>query len=173
MNLQLMYSSELIQARTRELGARISKDFHDLPLVAVCVLKGAAIFFADLVRSLSIETEMDFVRMSSYAGSTSSSGKVTFSKDMEIPIKDKHVLIVEDIVDTGLSVSYLRHVLEARNPLSIRICALIDKLERRQVQVKVHYPGFVLREGFIVGYGLDYAEKYRQLPGIFKLVSEK
>ncbi len=172
MKLKEIFKPDLIQNRVRELGEEISRDFQDRSLVAVCVLKGAFIFYADLIRSLSIEPEMDFVRMSSYADRTSSSGKVIFSKDMEISIKGKNVLIVEDIVDTGRSVSYLRRVLEGRDPESVRLCALIDKHERREVQVKVDYAGFVLKKGFIVGYGLDCAERYRKLPGIYTLIPE-
>jgi hypoxanthine phosphoribosyltransferase len=173
MKLKQIIRPELIQSRVKELGSEISRDFIDRSLVAVCVLKGAFIFYADLMRSLSIELEMDFVRMSSYADKTSSSGKVIFSKDMEISVKGKNVLIVEDIVDTGRSVSYLRRVLEERDPESVSLCALIDKHERREVRVSVDYAGFVLQQGFIVGYGLDYAEKYRKLPGIHQLIPEK
>ncbi|WP_028574229.1 hypoxanthine phosphoribosyltransferase [Desulfonatronovibrio hydrogenovorans] len=172
MHLKEVFGQDVIRKRIEEMAKDISSDFQDKPLVTVCVLKGAFIFYADLVRSMSIDPEMDFVRMSSYGDQTSSSGKVIFSKDMEIPIKGKHVLIVEDIVDTGRSVSYLRRVLEARGPQSISVCALIDKHERREVDVKVDYAGFALQRGFIVGYGLDYAEKYRNLPGVFEIVPD-
>lgn len=172
MQLKEIIGAEQIKNRVQEMGQKISSDYQDQSLVTVCVLKGAFIFYADLVRALSIDPEMDFVRMSSYGNQTSTSGKVVFSKDMEIPVKGKNVLIVEDIVDTGHSVSYLKKVLEARGPDSIKTCALIDKHERREVPISVDYAGFVLQRGFIVGYGLDYAEKYRNLPGIFELLPE-
>ncbi|HCO12470.1 MAG TPA: hypoxanthine phosphoribosyltransferase, partial [Desulfonauticus sp.] len=133
------------------------------------VLKGAFLFFADLVRAIDLNLEVDFVRLSSYANQKSRTGKVIFSKDMELPIEGKHLLLVEDIVDTGHSMAYLKKVLEARKAESVKICALIDKKERREVDVEVDYAGFVLEKGFIVGYGLDYAEKYRNLSGVFEL----
>ncbi len=173
MKLKEIYSPELIQHRVRELGAQISMDYKDRSLVAVCVLKGAVFFYADLIRGLSIEPEMDFVRMSSYADKSFSTGDVIFSRDMEISVQGRNVLIVEDIVDTGHSVSCLNRILHDRGPESVRLCALIDKRERREVRVRVDYAGFVLNSGFIVGYGLDYAEKYRNLPGIFQLIMEK
>lgn len=173
MRLKPLFTPDIIQGRVNELGARISRDFKDQPVVAVCVLKGAVIFYADIIRSLSIETEMDFVRISSYGDQTVSNGNVIFSKDLEIPVKGKHVLIVEDIIDTGRSISCLKRVFEDKNPESISLCALIDKHERREVQVKLDYAGFVLQEGFIVGYGMDCAEKYRNLTGIFQLIPEE
>lgn len=173
MKLKEIFGPNLIHNRVKKLGRQISWDFRDRPLVAVCVLKGAFMFYADLVRALSIEPETDFVRMSSYADRTSPSGKMVFSKDMEISVRGKHVLIVEDIVDTGHSVSYLSRVLKDRGPESVNLCALIDKHERREIQVRVDYPGFVLQQGFLVGYGLDYAERYRNLPGIFQLIFDK
>ncbi len=173
MKLEKIFGPDLIRNKIHRLGAQISRDFKDRPLVAVCVLKGAFVFYADLIRSLSIEPEIDFVRMSSYADNTTSTGKIVFSKDMEISVKDKNVLIVEDIVDTGRSVSYLSRVLEERGPKSVSLCALIDKQERREVLIRVDYTGFVVQKGFIVGYGLDYAEKYRNLPGIFQLIPDE
>ena len=170
MELKVIYAQRDIQARVQELGAQISRDYSSEPLVAVCVLKGAFVFFADLMRALSIEPEMDFVRLSSYADQTSTTGKVIVSRDMEISVEGKNVLIVEDIVDTGYSISYLTKVLGARKPKSIKVCALLDKRERREVDIHVDYPGFVLEKGFVVGYGLDYAEKYRNLDGIYELV---
>lgn len=151
------------------MAGDISRDFQDRELIAVCVLKGAYVIFADLMRRLTISPEMDFIRLSSYADGTSTSGRMVFSKDMELSIKDRDVLVVEDIVDTGYSMDYLSKVLHARQPASVNICSLIDKRERRQVEVKVDYPGFILEKGFIVGYGLDYAERYRELPGIFEI----
>lgn len=169
MKFECIYSREQIENRVRELGKEISVHYGDEPLVCVCVLKGAYAFFTDLMRNLSIHPLMDFVRLSSYADQTSRQSRMVFSKDMEIDIKDKHVLVVEDIVDTGHSMKFLSKVLEARSPKSIKIAAMIDKGERREVDVQVDFVGFTLEKGFIVGYGLDYAEKYREMDGIFNL----
>ena len=173
MALTELFNPDIIQKRVLELGAEISRDFQDKKIIAVCVLKGAVLFYSDLIRTLNIDMEMDFVRLSSYGNEKSSSGNVTFSIDMETSIKDRHVLIVEDIIDTGLSITHLLRILKDRNPRSLSLCALIDKQERRQVQVQVDYTGFVLQEGFIVGYGLDYAQKYRNLPGVFNLSQDE
>ncbi len=164
-----LFDRSQIEARARELGREISDHYGEEPLVCVCVLKGAYAFFTDLMRNLTIHPTMDFVRLSSYADQTSRKSKMVFSKDMEIDIRDKHVLVVEDIVDTGHSMSFLLKVLEARGPRSIKIAAMIDKTERREVDVNVDFVGFPLDRGYIVGYGLDYAEQYRELDGIYDL----
>lgn len=172
MELQEIFSDQEIQSRVRELGNMISSDYQGESVVAVCVLKGAFAFFSDLVRHIDdrVDLQVDFVRLASYADQTSRSGKMVFSKDMEIDIKDRNVLVIEDIVDTGHSMQYLKKVLAAREPKSVRIAAMIDKTERREVDdVAVDYPGFALSKGYIVGYGLDYAERYRNLAGIFDL----
>lgn len=169
MRFKEILTADQINKRICEMAGDISRDFQDRELIAVCVLKGAYVIFADLMRRLTISPEMDFIRLSSYADGTSTSGRMVFSKDMELSIKDRDVLVVEDIVDTGYSMDYLSKVLHARQPASVNICSLIDKRERRQVEVKVDYPGFILEKGFIVGYGLDYAERYRELPGIFEI----
>lgn len=163
--MQVVYSQEQIAQRIQTLGTTISAAYREIqePLVAVCVLKGAFVFFSDLVRGLDLDLEIDFVRLASYGQQTERHFKVQFTKDLETSITDRHVLLVEDIVDTGHSVQYLTQVLWARKPKSIRICALVDKKERREVNVHVDYPGFDLAKGFIVGYGLDYAERYRHL----------
>lgn len=168
MDFVQLFNRPQIEARVRELGREISAHYGDEPLVCVCVLKGAYVFFADLMRSLSIHPFVDFVRLSSYADQTSRS-RMVFSKDLEIDINDKHVLVVEDVVDTGHSIQFLLKVLEARQPRSIRVAAMVDKTERREVDVAVDFPGFHLEEGYIVGYGLDYAEQYRELDGIYVL----
>jgi len=170
MERRVVFDKDVIAKRVAELGRQISARYADEPLVCVCVLKGAYVFFADLMRALTIDPEMDFVRLASYAGETSRDGKMIFSKDMEISIEDKHVLLVEDIVDTGHSMKYLTQILQARNPRSISIAALVDKAERREVDIVVDFPGFSLDKGFIVGYGLDYAEKYRGLDGVYELI---
>jgi hypoxanthine phosphoribosyltransferase len=169
--LKTIFSREAIQRRVEELAAAISEDYGGKtePLVAVCVLKGAFVFFADLIRELRFGPELDFVRLASYGKETSRGEKVVFTKDIEVSIADKHVLIVEDIVDTGNTVDYLARVLKTRNPKSVKICALVHKISRREVPVNIDFYGFKLTEGFIVGYGLDYAEQYRNLPNICEL----
>ena len=169
MKFVQLFDRSRIEARAQELGREISGHYGDEPLVCVCVLKGAYAFFTDLMRNLTIHPTMDFVRLSSYADQTSRKSKMVFSKDMEIDIRDKHVLVVEDIVDTGHSMNFLLKVLEARGPRSIKIAAMIDKTERREVDVNVDFVGFPLDKGYIVGYGLDYAEQYRELDGIYDL----
>ncbi len=169
MKFVQLFDRSQIETRARELGREISEHYGDEPLVCVCVLKGAYAFFTDLMRNLTIHPSMDFVRLSSYADQTSRKSKMVFSKDMEIDIRDKHVLVVEDIVDTGHSMKFLTKVLEARAPKSIRIAAMIDKHERREVDISVDFVGFPLDKGYIVGYGLDYAEQYRELDGIYDL----
>lgn len=164
-----LFSAERIQARVRDLGQEITRDFQHRKVVLVCVLKGAFLFFADLVRAVSLDVEVDFVRLSSYGTETASSGKILFGKDMEIPVAGKDVVIVEDIVDTGRSMVFLKNVLQARNPRSVSICTLVDKHERRIVDVDVEYAGFRLHEGFIVGYGLDFNERFRYLSAICTL----
>ena len=165
---KIVYTSGQIAERVRAMAAEIDAFYGDEPLVAVCVLKGAVFFFTDLVRAMRSENlELDFVRLSSYGKGTSSSRHVVFSKDVDCDITGKHVLIVEDVVDSGLSMQF-----EARGARSLRLAALVDKNERREVDVRVDFAGFKLEEGFIVGYGLDYAEKYRALPDVEELVFE-
>ncbi|NCD24536.1 MAG: hypoxanthine phosphoribosyltransferase [Deltaproteobacteria bacterium] len=169
MEFVKLFDRDQIDARAKELGREISSLYGDEPLICVCVLKGAYAFFTDLMRNLTIHPLMDFVRLSSYADQTSRQSRMVFSKDMEIDVKDKHVLVVEDIVDTGHSMKFLTKVLEARSPRSIRIAAMIDKRERREVDIQVDFVGFSLEKGYIVGYGLDYAEQFRELDGIYHL----
>ena len=182
---KIVYTSGQIAERVRAMAAEIDAFYGDEPLVAVCVLKGAVFFFTDLVRAMRSENlELDFVRLSSYGKGTSSSRHVVFSKDVDCDITGKHVLIVEDVVDSGLSMQFLMRQFEARGarqglrtwgprgPASLRLAALVDKNERREVDVRVDFAGFKLEEGFIVGYGLDYAEKYRALPDVEELVFE-
>ncbi|MCF8040071.1 MAG: hypoxanthine phosphoribosyltransferase [Desulfohalobiaceae bacterium] len=170
--LREVFSREEIQTTISQLAAKINHHYQDCsePVVAVCVLKGAVVFFSDLIRNLRFDLEVDFVRLASYGKETFRGEKVIFSKDMEIPIADKHVLIVEDIVDTGTTVNYLARVLATRRPKSVKICTLVQKLARREIQLNVDFYGFELDRGFIVGYGLDFAEQYRNLPNICELV---
>lgn len=158
-----------IARRVAELGERIGRDYTGPNLVLVGVLKGVFIFMADLVRALPFPVEVDFVRLCSYGAGTTTSGEVHITKDVEMSLKGRDVLIVEDIVDTGLTLDFLRQHLLTHHPRSLKICCFIDKQERREVDVPLDYVGFVVEKGFLVGYGLDCGEKSRTLPEIFVL----
>jgi hypoxanthine phosphoribosyltransferase len=168
-NLEILIGRAAIGARVTELGQRISVDYAGRELLVVGVLTGAFIFTADLVRALDLELEVDFIRVASYGAATCSSGRIALTKDLECQVAGRHLLLVEDIVDTGLTVAWLRAHLLARQPASLNLCALIDKQERRQEAVPVDYAGFQVAEGFLVGYGLDCNGRYRQLPDICRL----
>ncbi|MDR1126316.1 MAG: hypoxanthine phosphoribosyltransferase [Deltaproteobacteria bacterium] len=163
---RVVFSEEQIRQRVREIAADINALYAGKSLVVICVLKGAAMFFTDLVRHLTVRPELDFVRVASYGNDTSATRAISFTKDIELSLQGKHVLIVEDIVDTGRSMEFLLRQLEARRAKSVRLCALVDNHERREVEVNVDFPGFRISDGFVVGYGLDYAERYRELPEI-------
>jgi hypoxanthine phosphoribosyltransferase len=169
MQKRLRISREDIARRVGELAAQVSRDYQGRDLVCIGVLKGAFIFLADLVRALEFPVEIDFVRLQSYGAGTESAGEVRITKDVELSLRDREVLIVEDIVDAGLSLDFLRRHLAARRPRSLRICCLIDKRERRQVEVPLDYVGFVVEKGFLVGYGLDCGEKNRTWPEVYEL----
>ncbi len=172
ITLKTVFNRDIIAQRVGELAEAIDQTYGNTPLVAVCVLKGAFIFFSDLVRCLKNPLlELDFVRLSSYGMNSASSRHVIFNKDIETDIRGKHVLIVEDIVDSGLTMRFLADAFAARDPLSLRIAALVDKSERREAAIHVDFAGFQLPGGFIVGYGLDYAERYRGLPDICKIAT--
>ncbi|MBD3348060.1 MAG: hypoxanthine phosphoribosyltransferase [Candidatus Eisenbacteria bacterium] len=176
MRLQLgkvLLTKEQIQERVEELGARISEDYGDDPPIFVNVLKGGVIFLADLVRATMIPCEIDFMEVSSYGNNTESSGVVRILEDLSLSITDRHVLIVEDIVDTGLTLHYIIENLETRHPKSIRICTLLDRRGRREVDLELDYVGFVVPDKFVIGYGLDLAQKYRNLPYIAVLEDEE
>jgi hypoxanthine phosphoribosyltransferase len=161
---------ETIAQKVDHIARQISSDYKDAHLVMLGVLKGAFIFMADLVRRLDLkQVTVDFVRLDSYGDGAESSGRIRIVKDVEVDIRDKDVLIVEDILDTGLTLNYLKKHLESMQPRSVKICVMIDKFERRKVDVQPQYVGHKVKEGFMVGYGLDYAEAYRHLPGIFHL----
>lgn len=160
----ILVTEEQIATRVKELGEMISKDYKGKDLVVICVLRGSFIFMADLVREIKIPLSTDFISVSSYGAGTSSSGVVRFLKDLDENITDRHVLIVEDIIDTGITLKYLIENLETRKPESIKICTLLSKPERRKVDIDVTYNGFTIPDQFVVGYGLDYSEKYRNLP---------
>jgi len=161
---EILIGPEELQARVRELGAEISADYMGRDLLLVGVLKGAVFFMADLMREISVSCEIDFMAISSYGASTDSSGVVRILKDLDLNIDGRHVLVVEDIIDSGLTLSYLLRNLESREPASLEICALLTKPERREIDVTVKYIGFEIPNRFVIGYGLDFAERYRNLP---------
>ena len=163
---ELLVTREELTRRVAELGEAITRDYAGEPIVAVCILKGAAVFFTDLIRTIDLPMSIDFMAISSYGNSTKSSGVVRINKDLDKDITGKHVLVVEDIIDSGLTLSFLRDNLLSRGAKSLKICTLLDKPERRKVDLTVDYKGFVIPDEFVVGYGLDYAEKYRNLPDI-------
>ncbi len=167
---EILFSSETIQARTAALGAQVTQDYRGKPLLLLGTLKGAVPFIADLARAIDLPLELDYMAISSYGSSTHSSGVVRILKDLEGPIENKHVLIVEDIIDSGLTLHYLMEVLRQRRPLSLRVCTLLDKDRERVKPVNSDYTGFTIPDRFVVGYGLDYAQQYRNLPyiGILK-----
>ncbi len=162
---EILLSAEQIQKRVAEMAAEIRRDFPD-DLHMVAVLKGAYVFLSDLARNMSGHVSLDFMAVSSYAKATSSSGEVRLLKDLDTTLEGRNVLIVEDIVDTGLTLTYLQEILRARNPHSLRTACLLSKPSRRQVNVKVEYIGFTIEDKFVVGYGLDFGEQYRNLPYI-------
>jgi len=169
---KLILSQKDIARRVRELGAIITEDYAESNLLVIGVLNGAFIFMADLVREIKLDLQVDFIRIASYGMSTTSCGEVRFSKDVELDIRDRDILIVEDIVDTGLTLDSLHNYLNDRGAKLVRTCALIDKKERRKVEVVIEYVGFEVKEGFLIGYGLDCREQYRQLGEIFHFIEE-
>jgi hypoxanthine phosphoribosyltransferase len=168
----VLVASEDIQAKVRELGERITRDYRDEKLLLVGILRGAVVFLSDLMRHLELPCEIDFMDISSYGTGTQTSGVVRILKDLEEDITGRHVLIIEDIIDTGLTLSYLRRMLLQRGPASLEICALLSKPSRRQVELDVKYLGFEVPDEFVVGYGLDLAGAYRNLPDIHALEPE-
>jgi len=161
---EILIDAEKLQTRIHDLGHEVSADYAGRELLLVGVLKGAVFFMADLMRSLTVPCEIDFMAISSYGASTDSSGVVRILKDLDINIEGRHVLVVEDIIDSGLTLSYLLRNLESREPASLEICALLTKPERREIDVPVRYVGFEIPNKFVIGYGLDFAERYRNLP---------
>jgi hypoxanthine phosphoribosyltransferase len=161
---EALVSADDLQRRVRELGQEISRDYVGKELFLVGVLKGAVFFLSDLMRSIDVPCEVDFMAVASYGSSTDSSGVVRILKDLDATIEDKDVLIVEDIIDSGLTLSYLLRTLRAREPRSLEVCALLTKPERREVDLPIRYTGFEIPNKFVIGYGLDHAERYRNLP---------
>jgi hypoxanthine phosphoribosyltransferase len=171
-NLRVLISEEAIQKRIREIGSQIDKDYAGSgPIYLLCVLKGAVLFYSDLARAISHPVRMDFIGISSYGKGKSSSGEVKLTKDLDTSVEGFDILVVEDILDSGVTLSYLIQVLQQRKPKSVRIAALLDKPERRIRPVSVDYVGFQIPDEFVVGYGLDYAEDYRALRDVCVLES--
>ena len=166
---EVLYSEEVLKAKVKELANRISEDYKDKELLLIGVLKGANVFMCDLMREINFPIQIDFIAASSYGHSTESSGVVKILKDLDYSIEGKDVIIVEDIIDTGLTLKYLIENFKSRKPNSLEICTLLDKPERRIAQLSVKYIGFQIPDEFIVGYGIDYAELYRNLPYIATL----
>jgi hypoxanthine phosphoribosyltransferase len=167
MSREILFSRDAIQKRVKELAGQISGDYAGRELVFIGILKGAFIFMSDLVREISIPCKIDFVRVASYGASSENSGKVVMTKDIETSIKDRDILIVEDIVDTGLTLQYLVNWLKGKNPHSLKICVFLDKRKRRKVSFEADYVGFTIDDGFVVGYGLDFNEQYRFFPDVY------
>ena len=168
-----MYTEDEINKRIAELGAQITKEYAGSSITMICILKGAATFACELAKRIELPVEMEYMRCSSYGNETESSGVVKIDLDLDRPIRDKNVLVVEDIIDTGRTMNYLLDILRDRGPASVKLCALLDKPDRRIADVSIDYTGFVIPDKFIVGYGLDYAQKYRNLPYIGEVRPEE
>ena len=168
---EILVQADDLQHRVRQLGEQISRDYMDKDLLLIGVLKGAVFFLADLMREIECPCEVDFMAVASYGSATESSGVVRILKDLDTPIEGRDVLIVEDIVDSGLTLQYLLRSLQARNPASLEVCALLTKPERRRVDLPIKYVGFEIPNRFAIGYGLDHAEKHRNLPFVAALQS--
>ncbi len=163
---RIMYTEEQIKKAVAELGERITRDYQGKEPVMVCVLKGASVFFCDLIRQIDLPMKIDFIVASSYGNGTESSGELVLKKDLDISVNGRDVIIVEDIVDSGITLSSLKKWLDCKGTASLRICSLLDKPDRRKVPLTVDYSCFEIPDAFVVGYGLDYAERYRNLPDI-------
>jgi hypoxanthine phosphoribosyltransferase len=167
---KVVLDAETIQKRVAELGAEISKDLDGRQVILMGVLKGAFIFLSDLARNMNIPVKLDFVQLSSYGDSDTSSGKVEMKRPFEMDLTGHTIVVVEDIVDTGLTIKWFMDYLRSRGHEDVRCCALIDKAERRSIEVEIDYVGFDIPEGFLIGYGLDFAEDYRGIPGIYEYI---
>ncbi|MBQ8596634.1 MAG: hypoxanthine phosphoribosyltransferase [Lachnospiraceae bacterium] len=164
--IKVLLTEEEVDAKIREIGEQISKDYEGKEVHLICVLKGGSFFMCELAKRITVPVSFDFMSVSSYGGGTSSSGVIKIVKDLDETIMGKDVIVVEDIVDSGRTLSYLMELLKSRQPASLRLCTLLDKPDRRVVQVPVDYTCFQIPDEFVVGYGLDYAQKYRNLPYI-------
>lgn len=169
---EILISKERLHEKVKELAAQVSHDYAEKDLMIVSVLKGGVVFTTDLIKEITVPLSIDFMAISSYGASTSTSGVVRILKDLETNIEGKDILIVEDIIDSGLTLKYLKELLISRGPRSVRICTILNKPARRKVEVEVEYKGFDIPDEFVVGYGLDYAEKYRNLPFVAILKPE-
>jgi len=169
---RVLFTQERLKSRVAEIAREIERDYEGREIMLISVLRGSFIFMADLCREIQLPCTLDFMSVSSYGTGTSSSGQVQITKDLSEDITGRHILVVEDILDSGNTLSYLLKILEHRHPASVRLCALLDKPERRGKPGELHYPGFTVPDDFVVGYGLDYAEKYRNLPYIGVLKPE-
>lgn len=168
-NMKVLYSRKRIAREVRRIGREISNDYAGREIMLVGVLKGSFLFIADLIREIEIPSVVDFVRLASYGSGTQSSGIIEFRKELEMPIKDRDVIIIEDIVDSGFTLECLYNKLLLQNPRSLKICTLIDKRARREVDIEADYVGITMDDGFIIGYGLDFDERYRNLPDIYEI----
>lgn len=166
---EVLFTREEIEKKVKELGEEISRDYAGRELILIGILNGAFVFMADLMRFMDIPLQVDFIRLASYGSKTVSSGEVRFTKDIELPLAGKDVLLVEDIVDTGYTLDRFKQIIALHKPHSLRVCTLISKTERREKPADIHYLGFEVERGFLVGYGLDYDENYRHLPDIYSL----
>lgn len=170
----IMYTKEELDAKIAELGKKITEDYQEMnddrKILVVCILKGASVFFSDIIRHIDLPIGIDFMMASSYGDETVSSGKVSIKKDLEVDVRNRHVLLVEDIIDSGITMECVMRILKQRGADSVKLCALFSKPSRRKIDVNIDYLGYEIPDEFIVGYGLDYAEKYRNLPyvGILK-----
>ncbi|MEN8904668.1 MAG: hypoxanthine phosphoribosyltransferase [Clostridiales bacterium] len=171
--LEEIVSSEEIQKTVKKIADKITNDYINEKLVLIGVLKGGFVFLSDLMRNLKFDINVDFIFVSSYGDKMNSTGVVKIVKDIDFTIENKHVIIVEDIIDTGLTLRYLKELFKTRNPASVKICTIFDKPSKRKVEIDIDYNGIVLEDEFVVGYGLDYAEKYRNLPNLCLLKLEK
>lgn len=169
---RILISKEQIQNRIKELAKGLSEEYKDKNPLVICILKGSVLFYSDLVRAMDIPLELEFMAISSYESATKSSGEVRVVKDTDKSLEGRHVIIVEDIVDSGLTLKFLQNMLGCRNVASLACCALLDKPSRREVEVKAEYTGFEIENCFVIGYGLDYGQKYRNMPDICVLKSE-
>ena len=164
--IEVLLTEEEVDKRIQEIGEQISRDYAGKQVHLVCVLKGGSFFMCELAKRITVPVSIDFMSVSSYGGDTKSSGVVRIVKDLDESLKDKHVIVIEDIVDSGRTLSYLLDMLRSREPVDVKLCTLLDKPDRRVVDVNVDYTGFEIPDEFVVGYGLDYAQKYRNLPYI-------
>ncbi len=170
---KVLYDKKTLNRRVKELACRISADYKGKNLLMVCILRGASVFFADLIREIDLDFEIDFMATASYGAGAVSSGEVKLQKDLNSAVAGRDIIIVEDIVDSGLTLAYLKKLLAARAPASIKICALLSKPERKTEDIEIDYTGFIIPNEFVVGYGLDYQERYRQLPEVCVLSPDK